>query len=860
MVDALALKDYQIKVLDTVEKYLDVLQRQYARVQRNYERDLDDGEDAIHPDSSNYCVDAWTKLKAILALPRNTIKGGLLSENDWRNRRDGMERAIPNICLKVPTGGGKTLLAACALQRINHDYFKLNTGLVLWIMPSTTIYSQTSKALRNKEHPYRRQLDIASGGRTKILERGDNFDIQDVQNYLCVMLLTLQSFNVAKKSKDARKIYGDSGQYASFFPVEDDELAKEALLAKVKNLLEEDLEERTKIQGIHIKQSLGNVFRLMRPIVIIDEEHKAKTLKAIENINQFNPKFILELSATPRYESNKLVDVGGQDLKQEQMIKLPINVKTIEKAEWKITLEQAHAKLNELAKDAAKLENKEGTYIRPIMVIIAQPKNKNDDYNHVAEIKKYLIDKCQVQETQIRIKLSEEDGLKDDDLLDKMCGVKYIITKDALREGWDCPFAYILTILTNKNSAIALTQYTGRVLRQPYAQTTSIAALNECYIYCNEANVVDAVTKIKAGLEQEGLGDIASQINAMNEAASTPLLERVTLSRNSQFQNKIFLPRLNSVLPCGNVQAFDYYRDILGEVNWGDYVCDEKIVLSSHVAIYQHGRKIDSAYDLHGKQRFLDYGDDRQAIQFETQINFGLLTSLLTDKIPNPFEARRIIGEVVEKLKKEEKEEKQIAVLGHDIVRQIKDHAFKWLLSKSEALFKSKLEAGLIKLHLQASSDLNWDLGEIRDVLKTQHDIDNRWEKNIFQPQYASHYNNLEKDVAAYINAHEAIKWWHRLGVKGTEYAVQGWTPAKIYPDFLVFQHNGKYAFIETKGIHLKNEDSIYKGKLFEALNTANLASIGSFDIKDAKMDISFNLVYQNEWKEEVIKIFEPAI
>jgi type III restriction enzyme len=529
-------------------------------------------------------------------------------------------------------------------------------------------------------------------------------------------------------------------------------------------------------------------------------------------------------------------------------------VRTIEKADWKITLEQSHAQLNTLAKDAAKLENDEGTYIRPIMVIIAQPKYKGDDYDHVAEIKKYLIDKCQVQETQIRIKLSEEDGLKDDDLLDKMCPVKYIITKDALREGWDCPFAYILTILTNKNSATALTQYTGRVLRQPYAQTTPIDALNECYVFCNEANVVDAVQKIKKGLEDEGLGDIANQIRNANESDNTTLLERVTLKRNPQFQDKIFLPKLNSVLSKDNIQAFDYYRDILGEVNWADYECDAEIIVSNQNAMYQDGAEVDFDKNALDQQITIDYSHGKQSIQFDTQINFTLLTSQLTDKIPNPFEARRIIGNVISALKAQGRDEQRIAIASHDIVRQIKDHAFKWLLGKSEALFKAKLDAGKITLHLLASPKLNWDLGEVREVLKTQDDIDRQWEKNIFQPQYNSLYNQLEKDVAAYINACEAVKWWHRLGVKGTEYAVQGWTPAKIYPDFLIFQHNGKFAFIETKGNHLKNEDSAYKKQVFECLTAYKPASIGSFELKNADVDISFNLVYQDEWKDDLIK------
>ena len=352
---------------------------------------------------------------------------------------------------------------------------------------------------------------MKSGGRTKILERSDEFNKADVENNLCVMVLMLQSFNVAKNSKDARKVYSDSGKYSSFFPEVDNYEANNGLLNLLPNLVEEDMLGRDVIEGVTIKHSLGNVFRLCRPIVIIDEEHRAKSVKAIDNINQFNPKFIMEFSATPRDGNNRIVDVGGQSLKSEQMIKLPINVHASDKEDWKTTLNTAHAKLDILAGEAAKLQGDQGTYIRPIMVIIAEPKKKNEDYDQVKEIKKYLIDACQVQDNQIRIKLSENDEIKNEDLLEKTCPVKYIITKDALREGWDCSFAYLLTILTQKNSQTALTQYTGRVLRQPYAKVTPIASLNEAYIYCSKTDVGDAVTKIKEGLEREGMGDVADE-------------------------------------------------------------------------------------------------------------------------------------------------------------------------------------------------------------------------------------------------------------------------------------------------------------------------------------------------------------
>jgi type III restriction enzyme len=256
-------------------------------------------------------------------------------------RRDGLERPIPNICFKVPTAGGKTLLAAHALERIAIDYFRAQTGFMLWVVPSDAIYRQTWKQLANREHPYRQILERASGGRVKLLEKGDNFTDRDVAEYLCVMVLMLQSS--ARQTKEQLRLFRDTGRFSSFFPDVDDDPANRALLAATPNLEvnagDELLPEP--LRGLSLKHSLGNVLRIVRPIVLIDEGHRAYSDIARTTLASFNPRFLLELSATPnirQWHSNILVDVPGTALKDAQMIKLPINIANFANADWKHTL------------------------------------------------------------------------------------------------------------------------------------------------------------------------------------------------------------------------------------------------------------------------------------------------------------------------------------------------------------------------------------------------------------------------------------------------------------------------------------------------------------------------------------------
>lgn len=850
------LKDYQLKVIENLEVFLAELKAQFDEKLEYFEFQQSRGKEAINPEKSDYCQLAWGATQGRISV----------YSRSYKPRFDGLNRNIPHACFKVPTGGGKTLLASKAVQYINQDFFSRSNGLVLWVMPSQTIYKQTSKQLRNREHPYRQMLDKASGGKTIILEKEDKFTRQDVEGNLCVMLLMLQSGN--RDNKDTLRMFRDSGKFPSFFPEVDDYTANNALLNAVPNLETADLgdDDNNVIQGISIKHSLGNVMRQLRPIVIIDEGHRAMSQRALDTINGFNPRFILELSATPKDDvSNILSNVGGAALKKEQMIKLPVNVYSYEEPNWKQTLNNAHAKLLELSQSAAMVQQEEGKYIRPILVIKAEPKKAGDNYDQVADIKKYLIENLNVREEQIRIKLSEKDEIGDEDLLDNLCPVKYIITKDALKEGWDCSFAYVLAILPNTKGKTALTQFIGRVLRQPYAAATKREELNQCYVYCNNAEVNEAVDGIRKGLQDEGMEDVADQINVAGVAASD--VESVKLTRNPKFKDtKIFLPQLNSIIK-GKVRVFDYYKDILAEINWADYSFNKPEILILADRDTRDFRQVKVDLKIEGNQFAIDFDSGhKQSEQVTASIDLTLMTSQLMDKIPNPWQAIRIINEVLDALNAKHKPDK-IALNAVYIVEEIKRDCFKWLIEKSEAIFKDKLDSGNIMLKLLAEPflKLNWRMADEVSCNRKTNEPAVNLERNIFQPQYMSNYNGLERNVALAINKQEAVLWWHRLAVRGSEYSVQGWRKDKIYPDFLVKlqeDENGdsQLYFVETKGQHLEgNDDTSYKQKVFECLNkhlASNNDSKGELKLISGKEKHSFNMIFEDEWETGIRNIF----
>lgn len=303
------LKDYQRRVIERYDHYLETL---------STEKQVD-----IPSGIDDWPRNAWEQIQTILPRVRTPVG---LNTPDYIPRYDTRRRSIPYVCLKVPTGGGKTLLAAECVGRVQTDFFKRQTGLVLWVVPTVQIYRQTWKALANREHPYRQTLERASGGRVKVLEKDDLFTQADTENYLCVMLVRLAATN-RMNNKEFLKIFRDAGKYISFFPEPDDYTANNTLLADYPDLETHDLGDAAPFVGVSVKQSLVNSLKMLRPVVVIDEGHKAYSENTRNSLNGFNPSFILELTATPNGRhpvSNVLVDVSGSDLKDEQMIKLPI--------------------------------------------------------------------------------------------------------------------------------------------------------------------------------------------------------------------------------------------------------------------------------------------------------------------------------------------------------------------------------------------------------------------------------------------------------------------------------------------------------------------------------------------------------
>ena len=407
---------------------------------------------------------------------------------------------VPNITIKVPTAGGKTYIACRALKHIFQTYSNDKPKVVVWFVPSDPILKQTYNNLHNPNHPYRRALDVDFGNKVNVVDKesalvGQNIHPTQLKENLTIFVLSVQSF--ASNNKDGRKARRENenlAEHVSSYTYSD------------KMLTNAD------------ETSLLQVIAQLNPVMVIDESHNFESSELrIDLKKEINPSFIFNLTATPKENSNIISFVDAMQLKVENMVKLPIIVynhkTTTDVIANAITLQHS------LECKAKQHQKQGGKYIRPIVLFQAQPKLSDDNITF-DKIKEKLIEGG-IPEEQVKIKTANKDEIKNIDLMSDSCEVRYIITVNALKEGWDCPFAYILASLANKSSKIDVEQILGRVLRLPYTQKQPEELLNLSYVFTCSADFQDTLSRIVESLNNAGFSKRDFRVANDSQESST---------------------------------------------------------------------------------------------------------------------------------------------------------------------------------------------------------------------------------------------------------------------------------------------------------------------------------------------------
>ena len=855
--------EYQDRVLAAVDAYIDHLKAKKREAEEITE--LAANNPHLNLPVPDFAGKAWEAMKAQGKLPAS--RAGI----PFSPREDGCGRPVPNAVLKVPTGGGKTWLAVSSVSRIMGRYLERNTGFVLWIVPNEAIYTQTLKHLKARQHPYRQALDRAAAGRLRVMEKTDRLDARDVEMNLCVMLLMLQSAN--RETQDSLKMFQDRGDVHSFFPPEGEQ-----------QLHKESLERTPNLSAYNdmfpmVKDSLGNALRIIRPLVVLDEGHRAISDLAFKTLYDFNPCFVLELTATPqdvqprggqnprpgRY-ANLLVEVTGRELDREGMIKMPLNLDPRQGSDWRATLNAALTKLNALDVEAKRLCADTDRYIRPIMLIQVErtgADQRETGHIHAEDVKDQLLT-AGFDEAEVAIKTAERNDLTQPENLDLLSAtnrVRAIVTKQALQEGWDCPFAYVLCALAASSNLNAMTQLVGRILRQPSAIKTGVAALDECHVITHHAGTASVVEAIKEGLERDGLGDLVVRVSQDDTGRSVNGARKID-RRPAFASTEIYLPKV-MIVQDGDARELDYETDVLSSIDWRGF--DPKDIAT---LIPENAQAAESQLQ---RIRLAEDGDDLFVGETVSESSEVLVfdpaytVRMILDIVPNAFVGREIVGRLLAALHRRGFDETKIGQLAGLIVEELRKGLDKERDARAEAIFKDDVASGRIQFRLRLDGR-NWrmpfqiETTELDTARQLVSKTGGPLEKSLFTPLYENELNSDERDVAIYLDGEGTLNWWHR-NVARAQYGIQGWRKGKIYPDFIFAVYTGGTAnqitVLETKGDYLDNLDTAYKREVLSFLS-GNFAwddftPAGELElVKKNGETVQCALILMSEWRTKL--------
>lgn len=717
--------------------------------------------------------------------PEKAIKLTYSLKNEEKSYKSISELPnVPYLCMKLPTGGGKTLIASHSLSIVFDNYLqdKSGKGLVMWFVPSDAIRTQTLLALQNRTHPYREVLDNKFGNDIKVLTLEEALSIQksDIQNNLCIVVASLQAFR--RTDKQWLKVFQNNG----------------ALISHFENLVE-DTNFLDKDEDGEIIYSLGNVIKINSPLVILDEGHNVQTSLSFDMLRTLNPSFILEYTATPRSESNVLVDVSASELKAEKMVKIPIYLANV--TQWQEAIRDGVSQLKALDKLASKEKKETKEYIRPIALIQAEQEKVDEEKIYVEKVKNFLLEELKVPEGEIAIKTAKNDELKGTDLLSPKCKVKYIITVNALKEGWDCPFAYVLISVSNIGSRIAVEQTIGRILRLPNTQEKKNLDLNYSFVYTSSESFSKASSAVINGLKANGYSRAD-----LRENTGKVVAEKTEYGR--------FIKDSDIKIPCISINSkksqLSFSRDLIGEkfqifehykpfgINFHDDQNRKvKIDIDKENGIYRI---------IQDKLIIVLYPEDFSLEEVSSWLKRNVRHSLISstemskyiDLALKDLSKDHTIEELsLNRFRLKEKFQEEIAV----IISEYAKKQFDQLVSKGEIDVKTAFYSPEESIKISR--------------LSSEH-----FQKHLFE--MAGYMNGEETEFAMRLDGLDNIQWWFRSREK-EDFYLQGWRPNKFYPDFIIKTNDGNYILAEYKGEdRLSNEDTEYKvdlGKLWESLS-----------------------------------------
>lgn len=827
------LKDYQKEVLDELNAYFSYLEK-YQDLRKAYQE---------------FWEDRGISMSS--------------TENKIIRPYDNSIKNVPNVTIKVPTAGGKTFIACNALRTIFDNMPEELTKVVTWFVPSDTILKQTYLNLSNPDHPYRQKIDSLFNSRVNVISKesalmGKGMSMNDLRENLTILVLSVDSF--ATNTGNDRKSYREN--------------------ENLSEIIKQYYQSISKVKGAD-EYSLMNLIYHLRPVAIIDESHNFESNLRMDMLNSLHPRFILDLTATPRDKSNVISFVNAARLKKANMVKLPVIVYNLNSATEVLF---SAVKLQEnLEKKAVEEEKKGGKYIRPIVLLQAQPKSKDDSITF-EQIKKKLLS-WNIPENQIKIKTANVDEIKNINLMDRDCPVRFIITVNALKEGWDCPFAYILASLANKTSRIDVEQILGRILRQPYTKQHQTRLLNLSYVLTSSSYFLETVDNIVDGLNKAGFGkrdyrvasekQMAAAIarpkepSLFDEQADDLILENETVSfddpvnqstisdavkdieENAEAEGEKYEAAINenndtSNIPDMNTSTISECFASAKELVLPQFVMpvkydntffqeDKEILvtkeaLSEGFELDKQSRDISFVWtDIKGVQIDVDGSDSTPKHKELSADEINYFNQQISSLAPE-HQKTQIAKYIAKQIRYDYIADNQITDYLLSIFKNYSDIHISDIIAHKEMaveIVKDRIEEFLFEYRKERFNQRR-KMQRIKCVPKyvfpTSMPVvkESHMAKGLYEREDGK-INTFEYTVINKVANLPNVEWWHRNPTGKNGFCINGYI--NHYPDFIVKMNNGTIVIIETKGDDRDNSDS--KNKLDLGLKWEADAGIG---------------------------------
>ena len=785
--------------------------------------------------------------------------------------------AAPQVCAKVPTAGGKTLIGIYALQEIFNVLGKRrgDPRLCVWLVPSLAIKDQVLSRFNTPDDGYRQALrgaldsQVSVISKNQLLAGGGQFNADLVRDEVVIAVLVYDSLRAEKK--EDKKLYQQNGGVASFA----------ADVASSESSTDTD------------QESVMAALASLQPVVIVDESHNATSELSRDMLARLNPSCVLELTATPREGANIISYVDAMALRDAHMVKLPVVVRNLPDRSSVI----AHAvDLRTRLEAEAVAETAEGgAYIRPIVLFQAEPKNRTDSVDY-EKIRNELVVQYGIDPEWVKIKTAKVNELKGVDLMANDCPVRFIITINALKEGWDCPFAYVLATLADRSSAVDVEQVLGRILRQPYIRPHGHAPLNMSYVLTASAVFSTTLERIIAGLNRAGFSrndyrtpDLLADDtvpptthpgdqNALQQPttplqlplkeAARPAHDNAEVGEVDETSQADSAPdySVDSTLRCGAV-ANENLERAAAQLH-GQYVSPEEREMKNSFPIRSDFASEISELRLPRFFRKVDPGnlfsDTEGGVLLDRDMlleNFRLADCDINDFRPNltsgdlvqvdlkaltkyglaDYEPTRVVLKAHEMRAHRE----YLATLSPESKRQQLAGYISGWVGKMPPLGDSDLRAYINKLlGKMSAADMenvleqqNAFVEEVKkrvrlemaryrrkafahwvrtgEVFTTEHygfdaevhpvELYPPTANTLYEREERANTTTLEGKMADWLAEAENVRWWHR-NHQTSGFYLNG--PINHRPDFIVRTRNDTVVMIETKGEHLKNDES----------------------------------------------------